>query len=125
MDVDWDHELPADKTCRYLENLSHTQVAHDWPYLAPEVRRRQIEDFASRNADGIKRSRVGFSDARNQLGSLCHWRIDSSDMNGGRAAIDDAKAEARGFTFLGGGCCMFCAMTVPSSPLSAEIGRAN
>src|SRR3546814_3015840 len=72
MDVDWDHELPADKTCRYLENLSHTQVAHDWPYLAPEVRRRQIEDFASRNADGIKRSRVGFSDARNQLGSLCH-----------------------------------------------------
>src|SRR3546814_18014929 len=119
MDVDWDHELPADKTCRYLENLSHTQVAHDWPYLTPEVRRRQIEDFASRNADGIKRSRVGFSDARNQLGSLCHWRIDSRDMNGGRAALDDAEAEGRGFTFLGGGWGMVSAMTVASRKFGA------
>src|SRR3546814_116772 len=79
---------------------------------------RSDRGFRQPDADGIKRSRLGFFDAR-QLGSLCHWRIDSSDMNGGHAAIDDAKAEVREFPFLGGGCCIFWAMTMPSSTLSA------
>src|SRR3546814_2579672 len=78
-------------------------MAQDGWDLLPGMGGSQGEGFASRNANWGKHRGCGGADGGEQPGFAGHWCTDPNGMEGGRAVVDNTKANAGGVAWLGGG----------------------